>query len=109
MKRRSGRLVGIFVKRNGNDHEMLFMEKEWVLLRLFLAAGEGFEDNVKFIVAESVYPNLEELTRYLLKECVYLPSFPILNMIESKNKKTAGYTFEDINVVAAAKKKQLYL
>lgn len=71
---------------------------------VMMASGEDLPNNVKVIVEDCGYSNVEELFSYQLKELFNLPSFPIMNAANTMTKIHAGYDLADVDTVKQLKK-----
>ena len=69
------------------------------------AASNGLlNERVSGIVAESAYGSIRELARYEMGNWFHLPTFPLLNLIDSKMKRTAGYGLDDVDLTTTVQK-----
>lgn len=68
------------------------------------AAGSGrlADFNVSGIIAESGYGSLRELAEYEMGNWFHLPTFPILNLVDNKMKRTVGYGIDDVDLTQEA-------
>lgn len=72
------------------------------------AVGNGLTGSyVSGIVAESAYGSLRELAEYEIGHWFRLPKFPLLNLINSKMQRTAGYGLDDIDLTESVKNAEI--
>ncbi len=72
------------------------------------AAGNGLLDApVCGVVAESAYGSLRELAQYEMGNWFRLPTFPLLNLINSKMERMAGYGLDDVDLTEMVRKASL--
>lgn len=96
--------IHYIIDLSGTNQKIIIHGEGMGAAAAIMAAGqEDISENVKFIVAQSVYSNIDDLSKYMLKEFFGLPSFPIMNLIENKMKKNAGYSCDEVNVTDYAK------
>lgn len=68
---------------------------------ILTAAGDGLlRAEVKGLVAESAFCSLRELADYEMGNWFRMPSFPLLNLMNAKLEREAGYSLEDADLSA---------
>jgi len=72
-----------------------------------LVSGEKLPKNVKCIVSDCAYDNLYDQFRYVLREKINLPEFPIINIASRFVKFFGKYNLKDVNPRAAVEKSDL--
>ncbi|MBQ0139924.1 MAG: alpha/beta hydrolase [Kurthia sp.] len=74
---------------------------------VMMASGEELPPQVKVIIEDCGYANVDNLFAYQLKELFHLPSFPVMNAANTMTKIRAGYALEDVDAIKQLKKNTL--
>lgn len=63
-----------------------------------LTADKNLPENVKGIIADCPYSDLNDLFKHNIKELYNLPSFPVVQLASAYNKLANGWSFSDFDV-----------
>lgn len=72
-----------------------------------LLSGEDLPKNVKCIVSDCAYDSLEDQFRFVLKQKIRLPEFPLLKIAKQYIKLKAKYNLDDVRPIDAVKQSTL--
>lgn len=74
---------------------------------VMMTSGEKLPPQVKALIADCGYANVDDLFTYQLKELFHLPAFPIMNAANTVTKIRAGYSLDEVDAVKQLKKNHL--
>lgn len=86
------------------DAEIMLFGVSMGASTIMMASGEGLPDNVKVIVEDCGYANVNDVFVYQLKELFNLPPFPVINAANTITEMRAGYSFKEADAIKQLKK-----
>lgn len=98
--------IDVIIKEDPQAEIMLFgvsMGASTVMM----ASGEELPSNVKVLIEDCGYANVNDVFVYQLKELFHLPPFPIINAANSMTKIRAGYEFKEADAPKQLKNNKL--
>lgn len=92
-----------WVRDNLGEQQVILYGDGMGAVTALLAAGQGLPEEVCFLVAESPYSTLDDISAHLLMQAFKVPMFPIYNVMEWRlSASGAGYAAGDVDAVKAA-------
>lgn len=95
--------IDVIVKEDP-DAEILLFGLSMGASTVMMASGEELPPNVKVLVADCGYANVNDVFVYQLKELFHLPSFPVINAANTMTEIRAGYSFKEADATKQLKK-----
>lgn len=96
--------INKIIEEKGQDIDIVLHGLSMGAATVLMTSGEALPKNVKAIIADSPYTNVQDLFSYQMKRMYHLPSFPILNTTSLVTKLRAGYSFTEASALDQVKK-----
>lgn len=96
--------INKIIEEKGDDVDIVLHGLSMGAATVLMTSGEDLPINVKAIIADSPYTNVQDLFAYQMKRMYHLPSFPVLNTTSLVTKLKAGYSFTEASALEQVKK-----
>lgn len=91
--------IAQIVQKLGDNCKIVLHGISYGATSVTLLSSETTLPNVKCIIAEGGYSNLQELVNYRLNNDKHMPGFPIINAMNIISKQKQNYILSDVNVI----------
>ena len=96
--------IQMVVEKCGEDAEILLHGTSMGGATVLMASSLELPKQVKGIISDCAFTSPKEVFTHVLKNMIYLPAFPIMQLSDVFNKKFAGYGLDECNAAREVKK-----